>query len=140
MSPRKLPSPKGAVIELDDDDLKGEIIIHKNLTQNLLVTTEDKMKLALIEHRDALASRDEWVGAGALIFSFMSPLLIANFRDIGPITADTWRTIYFLFCALAFYRFISVLIKTSRNRNKAKIDYLINQMKQTRIGKREDTL
>ncbi|MCL2149743.1 MAG: hypothetical protein FWH51_02260 [Dehalococcoidia bacterium] len=137
MSPRKLPSRKGAIIELDDEDLEGEIIIHKNLTQDLLVTTEDKMKLALIEYRDVLISRDEWVSAGALVFSFMSPLLIANFRDAGPFTAETWRTIYFFFLALASYRFVTVFIKMTRNRHKSKIGYMINKMKQAHTSKEE---
>ena len=40
------PSPrKGAVIELEQEDLNSDVIIHKNLTQDVLVTTEDKMKL-----------------------------------------------------------------------------------------------
>ena len=130
MSPRKVPYPKGAIIELDEEDLKGELIIHKNLTQDLLVTTEDKMKLALIEYREVLISRDEWIGAGALAFSFMSPLLIANFRDIGPFDGNTWRAIYFVLLALAAYRFVTIIIRAARNRHKANLDFLINKMKQ----------
>jgi len=135
MSPKKLPSANGAVIELDEEDLQGDIIIHKNLTQNLLVTTEDKMKLALIEYRDMLASRGEWVGAGMLVFSFMSPLLLANFKDIGPFTAEILQSVYFVFCALAFYRFINILIKVTQNRHKTNLDFLINKIKQTPTGK-----
>jgi len=137
MNPRKLSSSKGAIIELDEKDLKGEIVIHKNLTQDLLVTTEDKMKLAIIEYRDVLASRGEWIGAGALVFSFMSPLLLANFKDIGPFAAETLRAIYFVLCALAFYRFISILIRVTQNRHKTSIDYLINKIKRTHPGKEE---
>jgi|GEM_PF-2105110 len=135
MSPSKLSSAKGAVIELDDEDFQGDVIVHKNLTQDLLVTTEDKMKLALIEYRDALSSHSEWVGAGMLVFSFMSPLLLANFRDIGPFSGETWRAVYFVLCALAFYRFITVLIKINRNRHKIKVDYTINKMKHISGGK-----
>ena len=70
------PSPrKGAVIELEQDDLNSEVIIHKNLTQDVLVTTEDKMKLTLIEYREILASRNEWLGAGTLTLSF--PVFVA---------------------------------------------------------------
>jgi len=135
MNPRKVPSRKGAVIELDEEDLKGDIIIHKNLTQDLLVTTEDKMKLALIEYRDVLAYRGEWISAGALVFSFMSPLLLANFKDIGPFAAETLRAIYVIFCILAFYRFVSTLIKVTQNRHKADIEHLIGKIKQTRTSK-----
>jgi len=135
MNPRKLPARKGAIIELDEEDLKGDIIIHKNLTQDLLVTTEDKMKLALIEYREVLASRGEWIGAGALVFSFMSPLLLANFKDFGPFTAETLKAIYIIFCVLAFYRFISTLIRVTQNRHKTNIDFFISRIKYTRTNK-----
>ena len=140
MSPRKLSSSKGAVIELDDEDLQGDITVHKNLTQDLLVTTEDKMKLALIEYREVLASRSEWISAGMLVFSFMSPLLLANFRDIGPLTAETLRAIYLVFCALASYRFVNTLIRVTKNRHKAKVGYVISKLKQTHVAKGEEVL
>jgi hypothetical protein len=129
--PRPAPPRKGAVIELDEEDLKSDVIIHKNLTQDLLVTTEDKMKLALIEYRDILASRGEWLGAGVLTLSFLSSLLLTEFRDIGPLSAETWQAIYFIFFMFALIRFITILVKMVQNRHKARIDYLIDKIKQT---------
>jgi len=135
MNPQRLPTGKGAIIELDEEDLRGEVIIHKNLTQDLLVTTEDKMKLALIEYRDMLAARGEWIGAGALVFSFTSPLLLANFRDIGPLTAETLQAFYIMLAMLASYRFIVILIKVTKNRHRTKVGYLISKLKQTPSNK-----
>ena len=123
------PPTKGAVIELDQDDLKSEVIIHKNLTQDVLLTTEDKLKLALIEYRETLASRTEWLGAGTLALSFLSTLLLSSFKDVGPLSATTWQAVYFIFFLLSFARFINSLVKMYQNRKKAKIDYLICQLK-----------
>jgi hypothetical protein len=136
MNPAKRParSPtKGAVIELDQDDFKSEVIVHKNLTQDVLLTTEDKLKLALIEYRETLSSRTEWFGALVLTLSFMSSLLLTTFKDVGPLSATTWQAIYFIFFLLALYRFISTVVKMYQNRKKAKIDYLIRQIKKEGI-------
>jgi hypothetical protein len=126
------PSPrKGAIIELEQDDLKSDVIIHKNLTQDVLLTTEDKMKLTLIEYREILASRSEWLGAGTLALSFLSSLLLTTFKDIGPLKAGTWQAVYFIFFLAAMARFISVLYKMYKNRKKATINYVIRKIKQS---------
>jgi hypothetical protein len=123
---------KGAIIELEEADLKSDVIIHKNLTQDVLLTTEDRMKLALIEYRDTLASRSDWLGAGVLTLSFLSSLLLTTFKDIGPLSAETWRAVYFIFFIMALARFINILIKTYQNRQKSQIDYVINKIKATK--------
>lgn len=127
---------KGAIIELEQEDLKSDVIIHKNLTQDVLLTTEDKMKLTLIEYREVLASRAEWLGSGVLALSFLSSLLFTSFKDIGPLKASTWQAIYAIFFILSFGRFVIVLYKMYVNRKKATINYVIRRIKQS--GSQED--
>ena len=122
---------KGAIIELDQEDLKSEVIIHKNLTQDVLLTTEDKMRLALIEYRDVLTARSEWLSAAVLVLSFLSSLLLSNFKDVGPISAATWQAIYFIFLVLAIVRFLNIVIKMYQYRKRARIDFVIDKIKQT---------
>jgi hypothetical protein len=126
------PSPKkNAVIELEQEDFQGEVVIHKNLTQDVVVTTEDKMKLTLIEYREILSSRSEWLGAATLAFSFLSTLLLTTFKNIGPLSAATWQAVYLIFFLLAFARLINVLVKMYQNRKKASINYIIRKIKQS---------
>ncbi len=133
--PRPTPR-KGAIIELEQEDLNSDVIIHKNLTQDVLVTTEDKMKLTLIEYRDILASRAEWLGAGTLVLSFLSSLLLTSFKDIGPLKASTWQAVYFIFFMLSLVRFVNVVYKMYMNRKRATINYVIRKIKQS--GSQED--
>ena len=89
-TPRPTPR-KNAVIELDQEDFQGEVVIHKNLSQDVVLTTEDKLRLALIQHRETLNSRAEWLGAGTLAFSFLSTLLLTTFKNIGmPISKSKY--------------------------------------------------
>ncbi len=128
--PRPTPK-KGAIIELDQEDFQGEVIIHKNLSQDVVLTTEDKLRLALIQHRETLNSRAEWLGAGTLALSFLSTLLLTTPKAVGPISGSTWQAVYFIFFVLAFARFINILVKMYVNRKKATIDYVIKRIKQS---------
>lgn len=133
------PAPqKRAVIELEQEDFKGEVVIHKNLTQDVVLTTEDKLRLALIQHRETLNSRAEWLGAGTLTLSFLSTLLLTQFKDIGPLSASTWQAVYLIFFLLALTRFINILVKMYVNRKKATIDYVIKRIKQSGSSDEED--
>ena len=131
MTMPKSSNRKGAVIELEQEDLKSDVIIHKNLTQDVLLTTEDKMKLTLIEYREILASRSEWVGAGTLAFSFLSTLLLSSFKTVVPISGTTLQAVYIIFFLAATARFIQVLVKLYMNRKKASINYVIRKIKQS---------
>lgn len=127
--PRAASTRKGAVIELDQEDLRSEVIIHKNLTQDVLLTTEDKMKLALIEYRDVLTARSEWLSSALIVLSLVSTLLLSDFKDVGPLTAATWQSIYFIFLVLAVVRFGNVVIKMYQHRKRARIDFVISKIK-----------
>ena len=129
-TPRPAPQ-KRAVIELDQEDFQGEVIIHKNLTQDVVLTTEDKLRLALIQHRETLNSRAEWLGAGTLALSFLSTLLLTTFKDVGPLSASTWQAVYLIFFVLALARLVNILVKMYVNRKKATIDYVIRRIKQS---------
>ena len=131
MTMPKTPNRKGAIIELEQEDLKSDVIIHKNLTQDVLLTTEDKMKPTLIEYREILASRSEWVGAGTLAFSFLSTLLLSSFKTVGPISGTTLQAVYIIFFLAATARFVQVLVKLYANRKKASINYVIRKIKQS---------
>jgi hypothetical protein len=133
------PAPKkNAVIELEKEDFQGEVIIHKNLTQDVVLTTEDKLRLALIQHRETLNSRSEWLGAGMLAFSFLSTLLLTTFKAVGPLSASTWQAVYLIIFILTFARFVNILVKMYLNRKKATIDYVIKKIKQSGSQEEED--
>lgn len=140
MASTSKPAPrKGAVIELDQEDLKSDVIIHKNLTQDVLLTTEDKLRLALIEHRDVLASKREWISAGSLALSLLTTLTLTQFQNRLGLSADTWRAIYAVVFILALFWLISSLIKMYLNRKRGEINYLIKQIKESgQTGQEEE--
>ena len=127
-------SKKGAVIELEE--LTQDFKIHKNLTQDVIMTTQDKLRLALIEHRDVLSSKREWISAGSLALSLLSTILLTTFQDKLGLSADTWRALYGLFFSLAMVWLISSLVNLVKNRKRRDIDYLIKEIKT--MGQQEE--
>ena len=135
MTTRKT-SKKGAVIELEE--LAGDFKIHKNLTQDVILTTQDKLRLALIEHRDLLSSKREWISAGSLALSLLSTILLTTFQDKLGLSADTWRALYGLFFSLALVWLITSLVNLVKNRKRREIDYLIKEIKT--MGQQEEDI
>jgi hypothetical protein len=134
-APRRSAPRKHAVIELDE--LTQDFKIHKNLTQDVIMTTQDKLRLALIEHRDVLASRREWVSAATLSLSLLTTLTLTQFQDRLGLSADTWRALYALSFMAAVFWLGSALLRLYRNRHRSDIDYLIKQIKE--VGRMENS-
>ncbi len=119
---------KGATIDLDE--LAGDINIHKNLTQEVILTTEDKLRLVLLEHQSMLSSKKEWISGATLSLSLLSSLLLTNFKDGLGLSADTWRAAYGLFFVMALFWFLNSLYKLFKNRKRMSVDYLLKEIQQ----------
>jgi hypothetical protein len=119
---------KGATIDLEE--LTGDINIHKNLTQDVILTTEDKLRLVLLEHQSMLSSKKEWISGATLSLSLLSSLLLTNFKDGLGLSADTWRAAYGLFFMMALFWFINSLYKLFKNRKRMSVDYLLKEIQQ----------
>ena len=128
MTTHKMPR-RGAIIELED--MTPEYKVHKNLTQDVILTTQDKLRLALIEHRDVLAGKREWISAGSLALSLLSTLLLTTFEDKLGLSASTWQALYGLFFAFALIWLVKSLIILAKNRKRAEISYLIKEIRET---------
>jgi hypothetical protein len=134
-TPRRSAPRKGAVIELDE--LTQDFKIHKNLTQDVIMTTQDKLRLTLIEHREVLNSRREWVSAATLALSLVTTLTLTSFQDRLGLSADMWRALYGLSFIMALFWLGSALVRLFRNRHKSDINYLIKQIKE--VGRMENS-
>lgn len=71
------------------------MIVHKNLQQEIVFTTVDKLKICLMEGKANLQDGKEWIGAAGLAVSLITTLVAAEFRDAG-LKAPTWQALYIL--------------------------------------------
>ena len=81
-------------IQFGQEFLEG-LKIHKNLDQEIIVTTVDKAKLCLIENRDLLHHQREWLTPFGLLVAIVTTLVASTFQDFG-MDAAVWEALYVL--------------------------------------------
>lgn len=118
------PSKKGIDV---NSALTDDLTIHQNVQQELVVTTVDKLRICLMEHRDYLAASKEWVPMLGLTLSLFATLVAAQFQDKW-LDAPVWEAVYLLSgCAAAAYTFI-LIVRALRGMKNGTIDKLIDRI------------
>jgi len=98
-----------------------------NTGQKIIATTEDKLKLALMERQNFLISRDAWIAPFGIFTSVFLTLLTADFRKFY-LAAPVWEAIFYIVSVLAFIYLVYALIRRPK---KKSIDDFIQQIKKT---------
>jgi hypothetical protein len=113
-------------------DLTGELsrrsTIHMNVGQEMVVTTVDKLRLCLIENRDSLADKKEWVTPLSLFVTFVATLAATDFHDF-LLKASVWNAIYVIGAGSSLIWLVRALFKAWNNRNLGSIDTIIARIK-----------
>lgn len=108
-------------------ELTEKVVMHKNIGQEVVVTTVDKLKLCLIEHQAILAGQREWIPALGLFLSFVATLCTATFRPV-LLSPDTWKAIYIMAALLSCGWALYLIIRAAKSWNKGDADALIKRI------------
>ena len=100
--------------------------VYVNASQKVLVTTEDRLKLRLVEHARRVETSNGWIAPLGIFAALVTSLATADFRSfIFP--AATWQA-FFLFAAVAsgiwLFRAVWVAVRT-----RTDVDTLIAEIK-----------
>ena len=125
---QKQTKRKTAALKIDQSILESATI-HTNLTQEVIVTTQDKLNLALINHQNIIKARTDWVIPFSILLSAITSLVAADFKTFLSIPADSWKSLYILASVISFVWLLYCLYKLIINRNKGNNDYFINSLK-----------
>lgn len=64
-----------------------------NVSQRVIVTTEDKLRLCLHNHMSETDRKKDWIAPFSVILALLLALVSADFRDF-IVPKDTWRAIF----------------------------------------------
>lgn len=92
------PSKTKMSLELDEELLKRSIV-HKNIGQEFIVTTTDKIKLSLLEHRDVLKAKIDWIAPTGILITLIATLVATNFTKFLGLSPEVWKAL-FIACAI----------------------------------------
>lgn len=127
MSPNKLNND-GLSVDFGDE-LSKNLTIHKNVNQEIIITTEDKIKLVLISTREILNSQRDWWTPAGLLLSFIATLSTADFKDALTVPKEFWHAIFVLLTIASAVWLLISLHKLYKNWGQDDLTKIIEQIK-----------
>ena len=126
MSIEKTPPPKSRISIGSTKDLEtiSELYL-TNLPQDVITTTEDKVRLTLGDYLKKMEKKRSWLTPMSLMISFTLTLMMSGFRDWG-LSADTWKAVFILGDIAFFIWLVYSVIESFRS---VKIDDVIVELK-----------
>jgi hypothetical protein len=122
------PQEKTSEIQLDQELLKNSTI-HKNVGQEFVITTVDKVKLCLREHKEILTSRMEWLAPLGVFLALLTTLVAADFKDAFSLSKQDWRAIFIVGTIVSFLWLLRCIYRAVKFWNKADEENFIKALK-----------
>lgn len=96
--------------------------IHLNVSQKMIITTEDKVRLCLLEHLNQIGRKGSWIAPLGIFIAIVTTLVTSSFKEkVLLLSADTWRAIFVIMGVLSFAWLIYASIRALRSK---KIDFV----------------
>ncbi len=124
-------------VNISSLDLKslgvGEMLdkstITNNVQQQFIVTTEDKIRLSLMEvEKNKKYVADRWSYLG-MALSFLVPSLTAEFKGFGIINAVFLTTVFWLLSIIFSFLTVFAFIRYCKNKKNISIKYCLDLIK-----------
>lgn len=123
-----------------DKELMNSSVVHKNLGQEFIITTTDKLELYLRDHQESLKAKSDWKAPLALFLSFLATLVAADFnKNFLGISSQAWQAIFTGSCAFCFFWFAITAIRAVKEKDKGDIKKIIEKLKQNSKYRSGDT-
>ena len=92
-------------VKINTESLASQFInvseVHLNVSQEVIITTEDKIRICLSEHLKLMEKKRAWIAPLGILIAIVVTLVTSTFRDIG-LDAATWRAIFVIAGILSF--------------------------------------
>lgn len=109
-------------------EFSDQFRVHKNLSQEVVVTTVDKLRICLMENRDTVAAKHEWITPFSLLLTFLTTLVAADFKPF-VMSPETWKALYVFFTIGSMVFLVRSVGKAWRHRAAGSLDQLVSQIK-----------
>lgn len=100
--------------------------VNFNLSQEIIVTTKDKVENVLLRHLERMESRRCWIAPLGVLITILFTLITSTFKDYG-LSADTWRAIFIVVGGLSFVWFLWSIREAMKSE---KIEDIVEELRQ----------
>ena len=118
----------------ENSDISGRIIlgdlaqvneVHMNVSQNVIVITEDKLRLHLSNASKRMERKNVWIAPLGIFLAIILSFVTADFKDFF-LKAATWKAVFIIAGVLSFVWFILAILQY---KNAEEIDDIIEKFK-----------
>ena len=126
MNIEKTPPPESRISIGSSKDLEtiSELYL-TNLPQDVITTTEDKVRLTLIDYLKKMEKKKAFLTPMGLVISLTLTIMMSAFKNFG-LNADTWKAIFIIGDAASAIWLIYAVIESFRS---VKLDDVIAELK-----------
>lgn len=111
------------------DELSKNLTIHKNVKQEIIITTSDKIRLVLLNTKEVLTAQRDWWTPFGLLISFVTTLCTADFRDSFGLTKEFWHAIFIILTLVSSLWFIHTIYKLIKSWGQDDLNKIIEHIK-----------
>lgn len=109
----------------------AKVVFYGNVDQNVIQTTEDKLKIILLEYLDEIKNKMSWhIPLSIFMTLIIIPLTAEKFKDFLSIPAVAWQAMIYLTIVFALVWLGKSICKSWKSRN-ATIENVIEKLKQS---------
>lgn len=113
-----------------DENIVSQITVHHNLSQEIIVTNADKVKILLNDHHCIVKKKIEWINPVGIFLSVLTTIITAKFEDYTfGMKPEFWAAIFYLALASTFVWSSILIYNAIKYRNKGTIDGFIEKLK-----------
>lgn len=99
--------------------------VHLNVSQEVIVTTEDKIRLCLSKHLGKMEKKKGWIAPLGILLTIILTLSTSNFTDMG-FKAATWQAVFIISGIISF---IWLLYSVKDALQSEKVEDIISELK-----------
>ena len=119
--------PKESGIDITDDFVKSSTV-HKNISQNIVLTTEDKIRLCLITYKESLDAHKEWVAPTSVLIALTTTLIATDFKQFLSLSSEVWKALFIFGSILCVCLLIRAIINSFKYKDN-NIESIIDELK-----------
>lgn len=112
------------------EEVGDDVPIHDTKDPDeVFLTSKSRLKLALMQYKEGVRSLRGWVNPFILLVTVGSILLVGNFQQTFGMSGEFWTAAYFITALVALIWLIYSLLNYRSNRDQAKVDTVIDELK-----------
>jgi len=128
-TPPQHPDHARIVVDAVTNQMLQVTVAYVDLARKLIITTEDKVRLCLIQRQRLVDQQHEWVAPAGILVALILTLTTSTFHDF-LLPRDTWLAIFIIALLLCLAWLLRSLW---RLRKAPSIDDVVEQLKKSSV-------